>query len=676
MSARAIRETWPGKSLLARLPEEGWLGPRLVALTLAAIILSLLGERLGAPAEVVLALNLLSYFAGGYYGARAALSSLRQGEIDVDLLMILAALGAAVIGEWQEGATLLFLFSLSNVLQDYAIGRSRSAIRSLFRLYPQVATVKRGARIRQLRIDEIRIGDTVLIAPGERIPIDGQVIGGNSAVDESPITGESIPVDKSAGAAVFAGTLNTLGSLDVRAQRKAADTALSRIIKLVEEAQESKAPTERYLERFEQRYAKLILLAISLVILLPPALGLVDFESNFYRAMVLMTVASPCALVISVPSAFISAIASAARGGVLIKGGASLEQLAKIKAVAFDKTGTLTVGKPALTDLVPAAGIGKDDLLRSAAAVEARSEHPLAKAIVAHAREAGLSFAAGEDFATVTGKFARAQLLGRMVRVGRVSLLRQDAPLPPDLREAQSALEAAGKTVVGVLRDEQWLGLIALADECRADAPQVIDSLRARGIAAVMLTGDNQRVAEAIASQIGIERVYAGLLPEDKSDIVAQLRREYGAVAMIGDGINDAPALALADVGIAMGGAGTDVALETADVALMGDQLARLDAALSLAARAKRVVWQNIAFSLAVIALLILGVFAVDLPLPVGVLGHEGSTVIVVLNGLISLLVLPDLQRRRARRVSGETEPAPTPRRALAASGADTSLSR
>ena len=676
MSARAIRETWPGKSLLARLPAETWLAPRLVALTLAAIILSLLGERLGAPAEVVLALNLLSYFAGGYYGARAALSSLRQGEIDVDLLMILAALGAAVIGEWQEGATLLFLFSLSNVLQDYAIGRSRSAIRSLFRLYPQVATVKRGADIRQLRIDEIRIGDTVLIAPGERIPIDGQVIGGNSAVDESPITGESIPVDKSTGGAVFAGTLNTLGSLDVRAQRKAADTALSRIIKLVEEAQESKAPTERYLERFEQRYAKLILLAISLVILLPPALGLVDFESNFYRAMVLMTVASPCALVISVPSAFISAIASAARGGVLIKGGASLEQLAKIKVVAFDKTGTLTIGKPALTDLVPAAGIDKDDLLRSAAAVEARSEHPLAKAIVAHAREAGLSFAAGEDFATVTGKFARAQLLGRMVRVGRVSLLRQDAPLPPDLREAQSALEAAGKTVVGVLRDEQWLGLIALADECRADAPQVIDSLRARGIAAVMLTGDNQRVAEAIASQIGIERVYAGLLPEDKSDIVAQLRQEYGAVAMIGDGINDAPALALADVGIAMGGAGTDVALETADVALMGDQLARLDAALSLAARAKRVVWQNIAFSLAVIALLILGVFAVDLPLPVGVLGHEGSTVIVVLNGLISLLVLPDLQRRRARGVSGETEPAPTPRRALAASGADTSLSR
>ena len=676
MSANTIQEHASGNALVARLPAETWLAPRLVALTLAAIILSLLGERAGAPYEVVMALNILSYFAGGYYGARTAFASLRHGEIDVDLLMILAALGAAAIGEWQEGATLLFLFSLSNVLQEYAIGRSRSAIRSLFKLYPQVATVKRGAELAKLPIDDIRIGDTVLIAPGERIPVDGEVIAGNSAVDESPITGESIPVDKSPGAAVFAGTLNTLGSLDVRAQRKAADTTLSRIIKLVEEAQESKAPTERYLERFEQRYAMLILFSIALVIVLPPALGLVDFESNFYRAMVLMTVASPCALVISVPSAFISAIASAARGGVLIKGGASLEQLAKIKVVAFDKTGTLTIGKPAVTDLVAAAGIDEDDLLRSAAAVEARSEHPLAKAIVDHARKARLSVAEGEDFATVTGKFARAQLLGAVVRVGRVSLLRQDAPLPAPLRQAQASLQAAGKTTVGVLQDNRWLGLIALADECRVDAPQIIASLRARGIAAVMLTGDNQRVAEAIAAQTGIERVYADLLPQDKSDIVAQLREEYGAVAMLGDGINDAPALALADVGMAMGGAGTDVALETADAVLMGDQLPRLDEALALAARAKRVVWQNIAFSLTVIALLILGVFAVDLPLPVGVLGHEGSTVIVVLNGLISLLVLPDLRRRRARGVSGETEPAPIPRRALATSGVDTSLSR
>ncbi|MCY4464847.1 MAG: heavy metal translocating P-type ATPase [Chloroflexi bacterium] len=660
-----------GEIAFSRLGDATWLAPRLVLLTLGAVLLSLLCERIGAPGTLLLALNVLSYAAGGYYGARQALTSLRQGQIDVDLLMILAALGAALIGEWHEGAILLFLFSLSNVLQDYAIGRSRSAIRSLFTLYPEVAKVKRGSEVRQLRIDEIRVGDTVLIEPGERIPIDGKVIGGGSAVDESPITGESIPVDKVPGASVFAGTLNTLGSLDVRAQRKAAESTLSRIINLVEEAQESKAPTERYLERFEQRYAKLIIFCIALIIILPPALGLVDFDSNFYRAMVLMTVASPCALVISVPSAFISAIASAARGGVLIKGGTSLEELNEIKVVALDKTGTLTVGKPVLTDLVAAEGIDKDDLLRCAASVEARSEHPLAKAIVDFAENAGMSLQQTESFAAVPGKFVRAQLHGQEVRVGRIALFSQEVSLPADLRNAQIALEAAGKTVVGALRNEQWMGLIALADACRAEAPELLRKLRARGIAAVMLTGDNHRVADTIAAQVGIERVYAGLLPEDKSDIVTQLREEYGAVAMIGDGINDAPALARANVGIAMGGAGADVALETADVVLMGDKLARLDDALRLAARAKRVVWQNIGFSLAVIALLILGVFAVQLPLPVGVLGHEGSTVIVVLNGLISLLILPEIRRRRASEVSAETAVVPTPQKALAASGAD-----
>ena len=330
---------------------QDWLAPRLVAITLIAIILSFLGERIGAPYLALLTLNIISYVAGGFYGAKTAVESLRVGKIDVDLLMVLAALGAALIGQWHEGAILLFLFSLSNVMQDYAIGRSRRAIRSLFALYPEVAKVKRGDQIVQLKISEIRVGDIVLIEPGERIPVDGEVIAGNSAVDESPITGESIPVDKVLGDNVFAGTLNVQGILDVRALGSAEQTTLSRIIKLVEEAQESKAPTERFLDRFEQAYAKLIIFGILLLVLLPPALGLIDFQSNFYRAMVLMTVASPCALVISVPSAFISAIASAARQGVLFKGGASLEHLAAVKVIAFDKTGTLTVGKPRVTDI-------------------------------------------------------------------------------------------------------------------------------------------------------------------------------------------------------------------------------------------------------------------------------------------------------------------------------------
>ena len=650
MSAQTSTSLNQAQPTEARLnwKSEAWLAPRLVVITLLAIVLSFLGERLGITEPALLALNLVSYIAGGFYGVRTAINSLREGEIDVDMLMVLAALGAAIIGLWHEGAVLLFLFSLSNVLQEYAFGRSRSAIRSLFTLYPEVAKVKRGDEIIELKIDEIALGDTVLIAPGERIPVDGEVIAGSSAVDESPITGESIPVDKSIGAAVFAGTLNEQGFLDVRALRSAEQTTLSRIIRLVEEAQGSKAPTERFLDRFEQTYAKLIIFGVLLFIIIPPALGLADFQSNFYRAMVLMTVASPCALVISVPSAFISAIASAARGGVLFKGGASLEQLAAIKVIAFDKTGTLTVGKPRVTDLALGAGTNETELLRTAASVESRSEHPLAKAIVDYAEQKSVSLVPPQEFTAVAGQGVHARLDGIPVRVGRLSQLVDHAAMPADLKRARTALENDGKTVVAVLRDTQWLGLIALADETRPESALLVSELTRRGIKVAMLTGDNQPVAESIARHSGIEQVYAELLPHEKADVIRQLQRDYGAVAMVGDGINDAPALAVADIGIAMGGGGTDVALETSDIVLMGDRLERLVDALRLSKRARQVVWQNIAFSLVVIAILILGVFVVELPLPVGVLGHEGSTVIVVLNGLLSLLVLPEIRRRRA----------------------------
>ena len=625
---------------------EAWLAPRLVVVTLIAVVLSFAGERLGASAGALLILNIVSYAAGGFFGAKAAIQSLRKGVIDVDLLMILAALGAAVIGEWHEGAVLLFLFSLSNVLQEYAIGRSRRAIKSLFTLYPEVAKVKRGAQVIPLKIEEIVSGDIVLIEPGERIPVDGEVIAGNSAVDESPITGESMPVDKTARDAVFAGTLNKQGILDVRALRSAEQATLSRIIKLVEEAQDSKAPTERFLDRFEQTYAKLIIFGVLLLIVLPPTLGWTDFQSNFYRAMVLMTVASPCALVLSVPSAFISAIASGARSGVLFKGGASLERLAAVKVFAFDKTGTLTIGQPRVTDSAAATGVTTAELIGSAASVEARSEHPLAKAIVERADRAGLALSPTEEFTAIPGQGVRARLAGCEVRVGRISQLREAARLPEPLMQAQTQWESQGKTVVGALRDGTWLGLIALTDEWRAEAPELIAELHHRGIKVVMLTGDNPRVAESIAGAIGIDQVHSELLPQDKAQVVRRLQQTVGPVVMVGDGINDAPALAVADIGIAMGSAGTDVALETSDVVLMGDRLERLHGALQLSQRANRVVWQNIVFSLAVIALLVLGVFVAQLPLPLGVLGHEGSTVIVVLNGLITLLVWPELRRR------------------------------
>ena len=629
-----------------------WLAPRLVAVTLLAMALGWLAVGAGLPRAVTLSLHLCSYLAGGFFGAKAALESLRAGEIDVDLLMILAALGAAAIGQWHEGAALLFLFSLSNVLQSYAIGRSRRAIRSLFKLYPEVAKVRRGDATLELEISQIKRGDTVLIEPGERIPVDGRVIAGASAVDESPITGESMPADKHLGARVFAGSLNHNGMLDVRAEKLAEQTTLARIIQLVEEAQESKAPTERFLDRFEQRYAKLIILCVTLFAILPPALGMVDFHSNFYRAMALMTVASPCALVISVPAAFISAIASAARHGTLFKGGASLEQLAATKVFAFDKTGTLTRGQPQVTDLVCQADLDEAELLRLAASAEARSEHPLAKAIVARSIEAGLSLEQPLSFSAHPGQGVQALLASGHIQVGKLAQWAKAAALPSALRGSQARLESQGKTVVGVMRDGQWLGLIALADQCRAEAAGLIASLRQADIIPVMLTGDNRRAAQSIAAQLGISRVYAELMPQDKAAITRQLQSEYGSVAMVGDGINDAPAMAAADVSIAMGGAGADVALETADAVIMGDRLERLLDAIKISARARLVVRQNIAFSIAVIALLIAGVFLVDLPLPLGVLGHEGSTVIVVLNGLLSLLVLPEISRRRLARMN------------------------
>ncbi len=627
-----------------------WLEPRLVVVTLAAVLSSLLAERLGAPERLILILNVISYLAGGFYGAKGALESLLRRRIDVDLLMILAAIGAALVDQWHEGAILLFLFSLSNVLQDYAIGRSRQAIRSLLKLYSSEAKVRRNGQVNILKIDRIRPSDIVLIEPGERIPVDGIVRSGRSTVDQSPITGESMPVEKQTGDKVFAGTLNQQGVLDVEATQAASDTTLARIIKLVEEAQVSKAPTERFLEAFEQYYAMLILATVGLFIVIPPALGLADFHANFYRAMVLMTVASPCALVISTPAAFISAIASAARGGVLFKGGAYLEAMAAVKAVAFDKTGTLTVGKPAVTEVVPCEELSEDELLQVAASVEARSEHPLAKAVVkaAHARQ--LPLAEVSAFEAIPGRGIQAVLDGQIVNLGSPAYLLQNGHFPKRLAEARERLEAEGKTVMLVQREGKWLGLMAMADQLRPEAKGIIASLRKNGVERVaMLTGDNPRVAQNIAAQLGVDAVYAGLMPEDKVKVLKEIEAQVGPVAMVGDGVNDAPALAAATVGIAMGAAGTDVALETADLVLMGDRLELIPYAISLSKQARRVVWQNISFSIGVIILLIGSSFALGLALPVGVLGHEGSTVIVVLNGLISLLIWPEIKRRRQK---------------------------
>jgi Cd2+/Zn2+-exporting ATPase len=653
MNAAISAASEPPTQIKDRSPwmNQTWLAPRLVVVTALALGASLVGERLGAPDWLLLVLNIISYIAGGIFGARNAVESLFKGRIDVDMLMVLAALGAAAIDQWHEGAILLFLFSLSNVLQDYAIGRSRQAIKSLMKLYPNEANVRRDGQVQTVKLESLNQGEIILIKPGERIPVDGLVEEGRSAVDESPITGESMPVDKAPGAKVFAGTLNGQGALDVRATSTAKDTVLARVIKMVEEAQDSKAPTERFMEKFEQYYALSIIGGVLLFIFIPPALGLVDFNDNFYRAMVLMTVASPCALVISTPASFLSAIASAARGGMLFKGGAFLEAMATVKAVAFDKTGTLTTGKPTLTDLVPASGVSQEELLSVAASVEARSEHPLAKAIVKAAQALGLSLRPAVDFKAVMGRGVEGFVDGKIVHIGSPAYLLVAGDLPDDLNTVRAKLEDEGKTVMLVRRDGHWLGLLALADQVREEARIVIDELHKTGVTVAMLTGDNTRVARSAAKQLGLDKVFAELMPEDKVTAIHDIEVQYGTTAMVGDGINDAPALAGASVGIAMGAAGTDVALETADLVLMGDKLELIPYAIRLSKKARRVVWQNITFSLLVIAVLIISAFVVNLPLPLGVLGHEGSTVIVVMNGLIQLLIIPEIARRRLQSV-------------------------
>lgn len=628
---------------------QSWLEPRFVIITLIAIIASAVLESREASPTLILGVNLLAYFTGGLFGAITALKSLfEERKIDVDMLMILAALGAAYIGEWQEGATLLFLFSLSNVLQDYAIGRSRSAIKSLLKLYPNEARIRDSSGVKRvIKVDEIQLGDIILIEPGERIPVDGVVKAGSSAVDQSPITGESIPVDKTPGSKVFAGTLNAEGALDVEATAKAKDTMLARIIRLVEEAQDSKTTTEVFLEKFEEYYAVLVIAGVALFILIQSLLNVGDFTEIFYRAMVLMTVASPCALVISTPASFISAIASAARAGVLFKGSAYIEQMSGIKAVAFDKTGTLTSGKPTVTHVLPADGISAEELLFTAASAEDRSQHPLAKAVIAEAAAQGIEPAHIEEFASTSGRGVDVMLDGRRVRVGSPHFVREVVALPHAFDTLHTELSEGGSTVIVVTRDDEYLGAIAIADQIRMESVEAIKTLHSLGIKVVMLTGDNARVAANIAKQAGVDDVYAELLPEDKANIIKDVQAKYGRVVMVGDGVNDAPAMATADVGIAMGAAGTDVALETADVVLMGDRLDLIPFALSLSRKAYRVVWQNLTFSIGVIIVLVLSTFFFDLTLPLGVLGHEGSTVIVVLNGLIQLLLIPSLQQRR-----------------------------
>lgn len=608
-----------------------------VILTLLGILLGIMLERSAADPALLLFVRISTYIFGGFYAVRTIIASLRTWTIEVDLLMVLAAIGAAYVDAWTEGAILLFLFSLSNVLQSYAMSRTRQAISALLKLRPDSVTVRRGEELMELTVDQVVVGDVLLLRPGDRVPLDGRILRGTASIDESALTGESMPVQKGEGDSLLAGTLNQSGALDLLVTKLASESTLARIITMVSEAQARKARTQSFLDRFEQWYAMSVIGAVALFIVIGPGLFAIPFADNFYTGMVLLTVASPCALVISVPAALLSAIANGARRGVLFKGGAHLEELSRIKVIAFDKTGTLTYGRPEVSDLVPYAGASVEELLATVVRAESQSEHPIARAIMTYAESHGLHVAEPERFTAVTGMGVRATWDGEESLVGAPRLFRHlNIEIPADLLEEANNLADQGRgTVLFVWRGSRWLGLVTVMDRERENAAAQIQALREAGIERiVMLTGDNPRVAEALARRVGVDEVHAGLLPEDKLRIVSELGRTYGPTAMVGDGVNDAPALAAATSGIAMGAAGTDAALETADIVLMRDDLGAIAYAVGLSKRTQRIIWQNISFALAVVVILVITTVTIGVPLPLGVVGHEGSTILVVLNGL------------------------------------------
>ncbi|AEM58680.1 ATPase P [Haloarcula hispanica N601] len=619
-----------------------------VGLTLLGMVTGLATGWLNGPPLLMWGGYGVAYVFGGWYGLKGAIETLRHRAVDIDLLMIVAALGALSIGAPFEGAMLLFLFSLSNTLQHYAIGRSRRAIKSLVEMRPDEAQVLRDGEEVTVPIDDVDVGDVFVVRPGDKIALDGVVTSGEGTVDQASLTGESVPVPKEPDDEVFGGTINESGSLEIEVTRQAHESAISRLITMVEEAQSEKAPTQRLIDQLEQPYVLGVFGLTIAAIAIPLALGS-EFTGTFYRAMTLMVAASPCAVIISTPAAVLSAIASGGRQGVLFKGGEHVETAANIDAVAFDKTGTLTQGDTQLTDVFVRDSAGdetltEDSLLSLAAAVQARSEHHLARATVAAADERSLDTPDAARFQSVAGKGVRADVGEETIHIGNRSyfqtVLGDESVdgLKPGLSRLET-LEEEGKTSVLVAReshvDISVLGWLAFTDTVRPDAAEMIDKLRSLGVEhIVMLTGDNERVAQRIADEVGIDEVQAELLPEEKVATIEELVEQHENVAMVGDGVNDAPALATATLGIAMGGAGTDVALDTADVVLMGDDLSKIPYVLGLGRRTRRTLTINLAIAFGAIALMVGTILLRGIPLPLAVVGHEGSTVLVSLNGL------------------------------------------
>ncbi|MBU2899930.1 heavy metal translocating P-type ATPase [Maribacter dokdonensis] len=604
--------------------------------------------------SIPFALYILSYIFGGYFTLKEAITKIAKGEFEIDFLMLVAAAGAAYLGEWAEGALLLFLFSLGHALENYAMGKAKKSIAALTDLAPKTALLKKDGDTVEVGIEELKVGDIIVVRPNSKISADGVIVKGNSSVDQSPITGESVPVDKlpienpekeytsksdiPAENRVFSGTINGNNTLEIKVIKAAKDSTLNRLVTMVQEAQNQKSPTQLLTDKFERYYVPAVII---LVIALNFAFLVIDetWSESLYRSLAVLVAASPCALAISTPSAVLSGVARAARGGVLIKGGRPLEDLGELTALAFDKTGTLTEGKPKLTDVESFGDIGEKELLEIAVAVEELSDHPLAKAVVRDGMKKlgkDLKIPDADDLEAVQGKGIKANYQGNTIYIGNLELFEDiDNGVPSEVSEKVRGLEGEGKTTMLIKRGDEFIGMLGLMDTPREKAKETLAQLKKLGIKKmIMLTGDNQKVADAVAREIGLTEALGSLLPEEKVEAIKNLARQENKLAMIGDGVNDAPAMANSTVGIAMGAAGSDVALETADIALMADKLETLPFAIGLSRKAKSVIKQNLWVSLGVVALLIPATIMSWASIGVAVAIHEGSTLIVVINAL------------------------------------------
>ncbi|MFV8826288.1 heavy metal translocating P-type ATPase [Alkalihalobacterium sp. APHAB7] len=614
-----------------------WIEHRQLLLALASGILIVIAwvlERSAIPAFFTVSIFISAYLIGGFYKAKEGIEEfINERKFSVEILMILAAIGAATIGYWMEGAILIFIFALSGALETYTMNKSHQEISALMNLQPEEATLLKDGTEKTVAVSELRIGDLVRVKPGERISTDGVIFTGRTTIDESALTGESLPITKQVGEEVFTGTVNLSGMIDVSVTKPAEETLFQKIITLVQSAKDEKSPSQQTIEKFEGPYVKIVLIFVTLMMFLPYFLLGWSWHESFYRAMVLLVVASPCALVASVMPATLSAISNGARQGILFKGGVHLEQLAHIKAIALDKTGTITNGTPVVTNLYIHPEINENDLFHAICAIENQSSHPLARAIVTYCKQQGIEPVKPDVIENKSGWGIIGTVDGEVWKIGKPDFFSFEKG--EAFQEIAAGMSDAGQTLVfaGKENQDEVIAVFAIEDTIRDVAIEAIQSMKNEGIAAYMITGDHEKTAKKIASEVELDGYSANCLPEEKVIEIEKLKKQFQKVAMVGDGINDAPALARANIGIAMG-AGSDAAIETADIVLVKNNLAKIAKAIQLSKRLNRIVMQNILFSIAVILLLIVGNFMQHVSLPLGVIGHEGSTILVILNGL------------------------------------------